>query len=1004
MKKKNATKVRQTKNLKISIFCLMFASLFISVSLSAAKFETPKSNRTKYNFNPDWKFIKENPADAQKTIFDDTKWETISCPHTFNDDDTFDDYMQGGHKGESNQWRGTVWYRKHFKLDSKTKNKKVFIEFESVRQIADVYINGVHVGTNKNGFIPFGYDLTPYLNACGKDNILAVRVNNDRKELFNNNAPLTWNHEHWHPNHGGIYRNVYLYTLDKVHITLPLFDNLKTIGTYVYTQNVSAKSADVAVEVEAKNDDNKNQTVTFEASIVDNDGVNVGSVTETKELKAGEKVIFKGLKTLQNPNRWYTRKPYMYKMLSTLKIANKIVDAYETPFGIRSFDFNKDSGLWLNEEHVKLHGWGQKPTNEWPGIGAALPDWLHEFTYKLMDEAGGNFMRWGHCAGGPSSITAGDKYGFVTLMPGVSGESDNFDEGWDVRIAAFRDMLVYYRNHPSIFIYEGGNWAIVPEHFQQIVDIINKYDPNGKRLLGNRRAEVGTNAGKYVTIEIGTEGWNREFPNLPIVESEYCRDEAPRRVWDSQSLPFYGKYPRKELNQYKWDSEQYAIIQANHWWNKMGKKPYHAGGANWIFTDGTHGGRNQSEVTRSSGEVDGARLPKEAFYALKSMWRPEPQAHILGHWTYEAGVKKDIFVISNCSKVELYVNGVLKGTNTKPEFGYVYKFPEISFEKGQIKTIGYIDNVVRVSQQKETVGDKKSIKLTALKGINGWRADGSDIVLVDVEVVDSKGQRCPTNQQDIQFEVSGEGEWRGGYNSNTPENTRKLKLYTECGINRVSVRSSRKAGSFTIKASGEGVESTSITIQSEPVKIKNGLTLEQPQLYSVASVKSEPIPVPIPEIVADKKDYKQVKSELFKNFSYTGEGKAMIKFNLQIGDTVYTDRTTTYSSIPNYLLGSEYIQTPDADNIYWARDQLQFLSTENIVVYVAHQIRLEVPEFLKDYEVTGERIEIKSVNHILYKKIFPKGSEVIMAGNVDSNPSRESKMYVVFVLKTKSKN
>jgi len=985
---------------KIAVF-LIHAFIFTTLTVSATS--SPKSNRTKYNFNPDWKFIKENPADAQKVDFKDAGWETVSCPHTFNDDDTFDDYMEGGHKGESNQWRGTSWYRKHFKLPVADKNKKVYIEFESVRQIADVYINGKLLGTNKTGFIPFGYDLTPYLNFGSKENIIAVRVNNDRKEPFNNNAPLTWNHEHWHPQHGGIYRNVFLYTLDKLHVTLPLYDNLKTQGTYVYTSKVSAESAIVSVETEVQNNYATDQTVNFEAQIVDHEGKVVETIKTTNTLKAGEKSIFKGSTTVSNPKRWFTRNPYMYKVVSVVKVGKKVTDVSETQFGIRSFDFSKDTGLWLNGEHVKLHGWGQKPTNEWPGIGTALPDWLHEYTYKLMDEAGGNFMRWGHCAGGPSSIVMGDKYGFVSLMPGVSGESDNFDEGWDVRIAAFRDMVIYYRNSPSIFIYEGGNWGIEPEHYEEIVKIINTYDPHGNRLLGNRRAEVKPNAAKYVTMEVGTEGWNREFPNLPIVESEYCRDEAPRRVWDSKSLPFYGEYPRKEMNQYKWDSEQYAVIQANHWWNKMGKKPYHAGGANWIFTDGTHGGRNKSEVTRSSGEVDAARLPKEGFYALKSMWRPEPQAHIVGHWTYETGVKKDIFVISNCNKVELYVNGVLKGTNTKPEYGYVYRFEEISFEPGQIETIGYIDNVEKASQIKETVGEKKSIKLTATTGLNGWLADGSDIVLVDVEVVDSKGVRCPTNQQDIQFEVSGEGVWRGGYNSNTPENTGKLKLYTECGINRVSVRASRKAGSFTIKASGEGVESATITLQSKPVNIKNGMTLEQPQLFRPAEVKSEPIPVPIPEIIADKKDYKQAKSNLFRNFSYTGEGKAMIKFNLQIGDTVYTDRTTTYSSIPDYLLGSEYIQTPDADNIYWARDQLQFLSTDNIVVYVAHQYRLEIPEFLKDYEATGERIEIKSVNYLLYKKIFPKGSEVIMAGNVDKNPSRDSKMYVVFVLKTKMK-
>ena len=119
--------------------------------------------RQKYNFNSSWKFVKANILSAADAKYDDTSWETVSCPHTFNDIDTFDDFAEGGHNGESKQWRGTVWYRKHFSLPLSAKGKKVYIEFEGVRQIADVYINGTFIGKNQTGFIPFGYDLTPYI-------------------------------------------------------------------------------------------------------------------------------------------------------------------------------------------------------------------------------------------------------------------------------------------------------------------------------------------------------------------------------------------------------------------------------------------------------------------------------------------------------------------------------------------------------------------------------------------------------------------------------------------------------------------------------------------------------------------------------------------------------------------------------------------------------------------------------------------------------------------------
>ena len=212
---------------------VFFVFFTINTSCKSPEKITNKSletTRVKYNFNPDWKFIKDNPENAQKVSFDDSSWSTVSCPHTFNDVDTFDDLSLGGHHGEKNQWRGTVWYRKHFKLAASDAEKKVFIEFESVRQIADVYINGHYLGQNQTGFIPFGYDITAYLKFGAEENIIAVKVNNDRKsDNFRDNDPLVWNHEHWHPTHGGIYRNVFLHVMNPLHITLPLYDNLKTV-------------------------------------------------------------------------------------------------------------------------------------------------------------------------------------------------------------------------------------------------------------------------------------------------------------------------------------------------------------------------------------------------------------------------------------------------------------------------------------------------------------------------------------------------------------------------------------------------------------------------------------------------------------------------------------------------------------------------------------------------------------------------------------------------------
>ena len=956
-----------------------------------------KGNRTKYNFNPAWKFIKENPKNAQDINFDDSSWSSVSCPHTFNDVDTFDDLSLGGHKGEKNQWRGTVWYRKHFKLSACDAGKKVFIEFEGVRQIADVYINGKFIGMNQTGFIPFGYDISSYLNFGSADNVIAVKVNNDRKsDDFRDNDPLVWNHEHWHPTHGGIYRNVFLHTMDPVHVTLPLYDNMKTVGTYVIAENITEKSADVTVTAEVKNEYNTTKEITYEARIIDAKGKLVSTTQAvTKSLQAGEKFVFSATTKVLNPNRWYTRNPYMYKVLTVLKEGNKVVDTYETPLGIRSFDFNKDTGFHNNEEHAKLHGWGQKPTNAWAGLGAALPDWLRDFTYKLMDEAGGNFIRWGHCAGSPGEIAMGDKYGFVTLMPGVAGESQDEGETWDIRIAAFRDMIVYYRNHPSIFIWEGGNWAETAKHYEQILDVINTYDPKGKRLMGNRRADVKNDSEKYISIEIGTEGWQREYAHLPIIESEYCRDEGPRRIWDKESPDdnFY-KNPNLFKNTYKSSSEDFAVTQVEQWWNKMGKKSYHSGGANWVFSDGTHGGRNPTEITRASGEVDGVRLPKEAFYALKSMWRPEAQVHVIGHWNYAEGTKKDMYVVSNCTSVKLYVNNKLISTNATPENGYLFKFSNVAWEAGEIKVEGYLDNKLQVSQTKKTAGKAVAIKLTPITGPKGWRADGSDIALIDFEVVDKDGNRCPLDAARVDFTFSGAGIWRGGYNGGKEKSTNNLYLDTEVGINRVAVRSLLKAGKVTITASRQGLKSAKIKLRSLPVNIKNGLTLEMPQVYENV-VKNEPVPVHTPDMPAYEAGDNN-RSKLFSKFSYTGVGKAMLRNTLDWGKKAYVDLECNYTVIPNYLRGAEYIRMPDSDKRYWARDQLQFIAGVDMDIYIIHDDRVTLPDFIKtDYVDTGDNIDLGGVIMSLYKRTAKAGESIIMAGNSDVEVPKDCRMYTV---------
>src|SRR3954470_951089 len=270
-----------------------------SSATSTPTLESSRASRQVLNFNPDWRFIKDDIAGAHAPAFNDAGWQLVSTPHTYNDVDTFDNWSTPGHRGEQIQWAGRTWYRKTFNAPAEWRGKKVFIEFEAARQVAEVYLNGQLLGIAKTGFTPFGFDLTPHLQ-LGASNVLAVMVDNrfmkdpldpqTAAEIARRNgdaataAPLSstanpnltqlhseinktipekledlqadqipWNNPHWHPAHGGLYRNVKLHITDPLHISLPLYSFLETAGPYAYATELTAANAQITVEVPVEN-------------------------------------------------------------------------------------------------------------------------------------------------------------------------------------------------------------------------------------------------------------------------------------------------------------------------------------------------------------------------------------------------------------------------------------------------------------------------------------------------------------------------------------------------------------------------------------------------------------------------------------------------------------------------------------------------------------------------------------------------------------------------------
>ena len=353
-------------------------------------------------------------------------------------------------------------------------------------------------------------------------------------------------------------------------------------------------------------------------------------------------------------------------------------------------------------------------------------------------------------------------------MPGVDGERDCFDEAWATRKAAFRDTLIYYRNHPSICVWEGGNYNIGIPHTIELRDLVQQWDPEGKRYFGFRMSSPG----------MRTVGRVRAHPHLPVVETEYDRTETPRRVWDEHSPPDFGHLGElEELNTYHLSSEGFALNAIKEWWTLFGAKPDHSGGANWIFSDGPHGTRQRTDTARATGEVDGVRLPKEAYFALQATWDDTPRVHLIGHWNYPAGTVKAMHAVARADAAELFVNGRSLGLGNR-SLDTLFTWPDVIFEPGTIRVLAYRNGQILAGQTKETAGPAVALRLTPILAPGGWRADGSDVALVDVEVIDAQGRRCPTDQARVDFEVTGPAIWRGSYNSGKEGSINHRYFYT----------------------------------------------------------------------------------------------------------------------------------------------------------------------------------------------------------------------------------
>jgi len=762
--------------------------------------------------------------------------------------------------GDRRAWSGITWYRKHFKLPAGANKGKVFLEFEGLKQAGRFWVNGKLVGRFENGITACGLDLTGFVNFGDADNVIAVKVDNsnDYSEEATG-AGFEWMGRAFNPNYGGLNHDIRLHLTGRIYQTLPLYENLKTTGIYVYPSNFSIKdkTCDVNLEAQVKNESGDQQSITLSAVVVDATGkVCAQFLSDALDLVNGESDTFTASGKLADAKFWSDESPNLYDVYSILTVNDKVVDVQKIRTGFRKAEFKGGvgtGGVYLNDRFVWLSGYAQRSSDSWAGLGEAYPDWMHDYNAQLVRSTHANFIRWMHISPQAVDVRACDKSGIVIVCPAGDKEGDVQGRQWDQRVEVMRDSMICFRNNPSILFWEAGNTVVKPDQMQQMVDLRKQWDPDGGRVMGTRgngddAANTAlTPVAEYYGVMIGQDlrtdalssptqmfrAYSAERRDrAPLIETEDFRDEAARRFWDDDSPPFFG-FKKGENDTYHWNSESFCIAAAGRYndyfsniiSNTNPARSKWSGYTSIYWSDENADGRqDSSEVCRVSGKVDSVRLPKQAYYVYRVMQNPAPDLHIIGHWTYPPNTVKTVYVAANhCDSVELFVNGSSQGVAKSPRNGYIFAFPKIQFAAGKISAVAKANGKMVAQDEIETAGEPKALKLTPHVSPEGLQADGSDVAFFDVEVVDAQGRRCPTDEARVDFKIDGPAIWRGGYNSGKPNSVNNLYLDTECGINRVALRSTLTAGAITLTATRTGLEPATVKIESQPVAIEAGL-------------------------------------------------------------------------------------------------------------------------------------------------------------------------------------
>lgn len=791
--------------------------------------------RAKTLFNKDWKFAFGHATDPTKDFyyrihndysktkakgtnfssvdFDDSNWQSIDLPHDWAVALPFSEKASWSHGykalGPFYPETSVGWYRKKFFIQEADSGKRFEIQFDGVFRDSRVWINGMYLGHNMSGYMGARFDITDFVE-FNKENVITVRVDATQDEG-------------WFYEGAGIYRHTWLNVYNDLH-TSP--DDV-----FIYTKSI-VPQGELVTKVAVSNDGLIEKSFHIEYEVLDKSRKLIkSSKSDFYKLSQNKKIEIEKLLHIENPMLWDTENPYLYTLVTKVISENKTVDEIHTKFGIRTFRYEPD-GFYLNDKKVVIKG--VCVHQDHAGVGSALLDELQYYRIGLLKEMGANAYRAAHNPPTPEVLEACDSLGMLfmneTRLLSSSAEYRN----------QFENLVKRDRNHASIFMWCIGNeeeliqsTSVGKRIAQTLMKIQVELDPSRVSTYGGNVGNILQGINEVIPVRgfnynlYGLDDYKNANPNQPIIGTEVASTVSTRGVYlsDKEEIhkigAFNGVFIADTTKAYLLDQDfSYPswASRAEQWFSQTALDSRFMGGFVWTGFDyrGEPTPFSWPNINSHFGVMDMCGFPKSVYHYYQSWWTDKDVLHISPHWNInvERGEPVNVWVYSNADSVELFLNGKSLGRKIMPKLGHLNW--TVNYLPGELRAVGYKDGK-RINAFVKTTGKPEKIILTPHKV--KLSANGQDALVVNVSVVDKKGNEVPDAANRINFEISGDAKIIGVGNGDpsshepdkyTDDNWQRSLFNGKC---QLIIQAGESASTIELTAVSDALKSKTITIK-----------------------------------------------------------------------------------------------------------------------------------------------------------------------------------------------